>query len=438
MGIGLQPRPALATAELVALSPGLLGVSTGTATEDFPEPPPPPGPIGLSTPDDWEAGAEQAAEAPESIDDFAEELPPSEPSAESVDDFVEELPPSSPAALPDPELPSSGGTPSLKQLAHLAEPAAHPADDDFLAHLNVTSEPSRGVGAPTIDVSDLERTGTNDQGPSINVTDLGQEPVGPASPRPALQQRAKPQPAAPTAKPAEPSRSSFGVPLLLLLAAVAGFLIWKRSASPEPIPLVAEASVTSEPPSPAAAPVPPEPAAVAPPVAEPPAVVAPAAAAPGGPPATPATVSSLPSENSKRASVALPVTAPAPRSAETAPAVATAAAPAPDAPATEAAAEPAAVLDADPAGPFDRAAASAALNESVAQASACRKEGDPSGVASVVITFATSGRVTSANVSGPPFAGTPTGGCIAAALRRTKVPPFSGDRVTISKTVVIQ
>jgi hypothetical protein len=93
---------------------------------------------------------------------------------------------------------------------------------------------------------------------------------------------------------------------------------------------------------------------------------------------------------------------------------------------------------AEPAGPFDRAAAAAALTAASGQASACRKDGDPSGVASVIITFAPSGRVTSANVSGPPFAGTPTGGCIAAALRKAKIPAFDGDRVTVSKTIVIQ
>jgi len=105
-------------------------------------------------------------------------------------------------------------------------------------------------------------------------------------------------------------------------------------------------------------------------------------------------------------------------------------------PKPEAASEP--EVPAEPAGPFDKAAAAAALNASAGQASACRKEGDPSGIASVVVTFAPSGRVTSANISGPPFAGTPTGGCIAAALRKTKIPAFDGERVTVSKTVVIQ
>ncbi|HET9934383.1 MAG TPA: hypothetical protein VFQ35_26955 [Polyangiaceae bacterium] len=86
---------------------------------------------------------------------------------------------------------------------------------------------------------------------------------------------------------------------------------------------------------------------------------------------------------------------------------------------------------------FDRQAAVNALNTQAGQASSCRKGEDPSGTATVVITFAPSGRVTSANVSGPPFAGTPTGGCIAAAFRRARVPEFDGDNITVSKTVVI-
>jgi hypothetical protein len=87
---------------------------------------------------------------------------------------------------------------------------------------------------------------------------------------------------------------------------------------------------------------------------------------------------------------------------------------------------------------FDQAAAKAALAAVAAQAAGCRKGDDPPGNAVVIITFATSGRVTSANVNGPPFAGTPTGGCIASAMRKAQVPPFDGERITVSKTVSIQ
>ncbi len=90
------------------------------------------------------------------------------------------------------------------------------------------------------------------------------------------------------------------------------------------------------------------------------------------------------------------------------------------------------------AGPFDPSAASAALERAAASASSCRKEGDPSGVASVTVTFAPSGRATNANLSGPPFSGTTTGGCIASRMRTAKIPPFSGPRMTVKKTVVIR
>jgi hypothetical protein len=88
-------------------------------------------------------------------------------------------------------------------------------------------------------------------------------------------------------------------------------------------------------------------------------------------------------------------------------------------------------------GEFDKAAANAALTGAVGQAASCKKEGDPSGRAQVSVTFAPSGRVTIANVNGPPFAGTATGGCIAKAFRSASVAPFTGDAVTVSKTVNI-
>jgi hypothetical protein len=88
--------------------------------------------------------------------------------------------------------------------------------------------------------------------------------------------------------------------------------------------------------------------------------------------------------------------------------------------------------------PFDKAAASAALQVAESQAAACRSAGDPSGTTRVVVTFAPSGRVTSATVSGAPFAGTATGGCIAGRFRSAQVPPFEGNYVTVTKTVLVQ
>lgn len=88
--------------------------------------------------------------------------------------------------------------------------------------------------------------------------------------------------------------------------------------------------------------------------------------------------------------------------------------------------------------PFDASAANASLAQAQSRASSCRKADDPSGVAQVTITFAPSGRVTTALVAGPPFAGTQTGGCVASTLRSARVPPFLGDPVTVRKTVTIQ
>jgi hypothetical protein len=56
----------------------------------------------------------------------------------------------------------------------------------------------------------------------------------------------------------------------------------------------------------------------------------------------------------------------------------------------------------------------------------------------VTVTFSNSGRATNANISGPPFAGTVTGGCIASKMRQARVPAFGGDRITVRKQVVIQ
>jgi hypothetical protein len=119
-----------------------------------------------------------------------------------------------------------------------------------------------------------------------------------------------------------------------------------------------------------------------------------------------------------------------------------AASPATDTPAAsgaEATAQATPAAEAAPAAPsIDGAALRLALNDGAARAMSCRQPGDPSGNATVVVTFAPSGRVTQALVNGPPFAGTSTGGCIAARLRGISVPPFSGDLVTVKKTIVFE
>ncbi|MCA9578471.1 MAG: zinc-ribbon domain-containing protein [Sandaracinaceae bacterium] len=66
-----------------------------------------------------------------------------------------------------------------------------------------------------------------------------------------------------------------------------------------------------------------------------------------------------------------------------------------------------------------RSAVSSALGGRAAAVRACGN--GTSGTATVAVTFASNGRVTSANVSGGPFAGN---SCIANAVRGARVPPF--------------
>lgn len=87
--------------------------------------------------------------------------------------------------------------------------------------------------------------------------------------------------------------------------------------------------------------------------------------------------------------------------------------------------------------PFSKASAISALGAASSSAGSCKKAGGPTGVGKVQVTFAPSGRVTSATVMGPPFAGTAVGGCVASKFRAAKVPAFSGNPVTVSKSFAI-
>jgi len=87
--------------------------------------------------------------------------------------------------------------------------------------------------------------------------------------------------------------------------------------------------------------------------------------------------------------------------------------------------------------PFDSAAASAAISSALERASSCRTPSDPSGALTATLTYAPSGRVTTALVTGP-FAGTPVGGCVAGHLRSARVPAFSGQYTTVRRSTVLK
>jgi hypothetical protein len=88
-------------------------------------------------------------------------------------------------------------------------------------------------------------------------------------------------------------------------------------------------------------------------------------------------------------------------------------------------------------GPFDRGAASAALNVAAAAAGSCREEGSGNFPVNVSVTFATSGVVTNATVDSAPYSGTRTGGCIARAFRSARINPFVGLAVTVHKVFLL-
>ncbi len=89
------------------------------------------------------------------------------------------------------------------------------------------------------------------------------------------------------------------------------------------------------------------------------------------------------------------------------------------------------------AGSFSKDAAVAALSVAASQATVCKKPEGPWGTGKCLVTFAPSGRVTTANVTGAPFAGTPVGGCVSSVFRRAKIPAFNGEPVTVSKSFTI-
>ncbi|HEY3498449.1 MAG TPA: hypothetical protein VGK73_27335 [Polyangiaceae bacterium] len=86
--------------------------------------------------------------------------------------------------------------------------------------------------------------------------------------------------------------------------------------------------------------------------------------------------------------------------------------------------------------PFDAASAATAISSALGRAASCRSPGEAGGSVTATLTYAPSGRVTTALVSGA-FAGTSTGGCIAGHLRSARVAPFSGEYVTVKRTIVL-
>ena len=87
-------------------------------------------------------------------------------------------------------------------------------------------------------------------------------------------------------------------------------------------------------------------------------------------------------------------------------------------------------------GGFDAAAAKASIASAAARASACHDGTSAPQKALVTITFAPSGEASAVSVTGA-LAGTPTAACVEQLFRGVTVPAFTGDSVTVSRTVSV-
>jgi hypothetical protein len=100
---------------------------------------------------------------------------------------------------------------------------------------------------------------------------------------------------------------------------------------------------------------------------------------------------------------------------------------------------PAVVAPAKRAQPtFNAKAAKAAIDGIGPRLKACKYPGDPSGPASVMVTFAPAGRVSSASVTTSGYAGTRTESCIVQRLRDLRIPEFTGAAVTVKRSVSVR
>ncbi|HWA75808.1 MAG TPA: hypothetical protein VG937_25905 [Polyangiaceae bacterium] len=359
--------------------------------------------------------------------DLFDAPPPSGSGLVDLSDMAHSEPPESLASrAPAPAAPSSA--PPLDLLAHPEGPelARSGEDVDFLLGLTGSQGSTAALASPTL--ADLARKAPSDPPPSQPM------PQESEATQPAARVYVPKKPGA-TSKPANEKKKGGGLGWVLVAGALAaGAVAFALSSRKAEIrnPEVAQNTAAS-------------------PELERPQTAEPAPVAPSQP-APSAELAEAPLEIASANPSAASAQAAAPTHAAAASAAVKEKSNAQAKPSQAGASEPsAAAAEVEPKAPslpkppaaaagtpFDRSAAASALATAAAQASACRKEGDPSGVANVTLTFAPSGRVTTAKLSGPPFAGTATGGCIASTLRRAKIPPFDGDLVTVSKTIVVQ
>jgi hypothetical protein len=91
-----------------------------------------------------------------------------------------------------------------------------------------------------------------------------------------------------------------------------------------------------------------------------------------------------------------------------------------------------------PRRPFNAKAARLAVDRAAARAKSCKDARDPAGSVSATVTFAPSGKVSEVAITTPRYANTKTGTCVASRLREARVPEFSGNPVTVKKSLLVK
>jgi hypothetical protein len=86
------------------------------------------------------------------------------------------------------------------------------------------------------------------------------------------------------------------------------------------------------------------------------------------------------------------------------------------------------------AAPFDKNAAKDALSAAATKAASC---GGAAGKGKVQLTFAPSGKVSSAQITEGPFSGTPAGKCALRHFKAAHIPAFAGTPQTVAKSFKI-
>jgi hypothetical protein len=90
------------------------------------------------------------------------------------------------------------------------------------------------------------------------------------------------------------------------------------------------------------------------------------------------------------------------------------------------------VASAPPGAEFDKQAAATAIAE--VSLLKCRATNASRGEGHVTITFTPAGSATQATIDKGPWVGSPVAKCMVREFKKTKVPPFRGDAVTVGKS----